>query len=601
VILQALKEYYDRKVADRESGIPPHGWFQGKIDFVIVLNRKGEFDSLHCEQKTKDGKTVSDPRLLPYIGKQALKHSNSGQDANLLWDNATFVLGLGKKGKTKLSSFITTTRQKLGDTNDPAVRAVLRFLESGQRSPSAFAPVLKHKEYGEEIAKGRAILTFRIKGDTNLFAFERPTIKARVSTGLEELGKKGTCLVTGEENQPIELCHLVIKNLYGAAKDPNVVSFNEAAFRSFGKQQGANAPVGNAAADAYTKALNYLTRFESKQKLQLGDATTVFWSERDSPCSQKIESFFGTLPDDNPDKYVEAVESLFNSVKTGAFNENDSKDRFFVLGMTPFGPRIAIRFWIVDTVKGMSGKICAHFKDTEIVAPKREKEDWPRWLPLNALLAATANEAKYDNKKPNLVRFRKKYYDVKPNLEGDTMRALLGGLPYPQTLLQGATRRIRAEQEITYPRAALIKACLNRSIRFNNPEKQEELKVSLDPNNTNIGYRLGRLFAALERIQIEANRPRKLNATIRSRYYGAASSTPVAVFGTLMNRLNPHHLDKLPGWLKALRSKTLCEIVDAVDGRIAFPPHLTLEDQGRFAIGYYHQTQQFDTEQKKGN
>jgi CRISPR-associated protein Csd1 len=601
MILQALKEYYDRKAADPESGIAPRGWFQGRIDFAIVLTAEGDFRQLDCLQDVKDGRRLSHPCLLPYIGKQALKHTNSGKDANLLWDNATFVLGVGNKGNIKLTSFIAAIRKHLENIDDPAITSVLRFLENGQRDSIIFAPLIRHAQYGEEIRDGRVTLTFRLLNDSHPFVIQRPQIRASISEITEPSKHKGVCLVTGEASQPIELCHLVIKNLYGARKDPNLVSFNLPSFNSFGKDQSANSPVGKTAAFAYTTALNHLTARESKQKLQVGDATVVFWSAKDTDFEKQIPDFFSEPPKDDPDRGVRAVASLFNAVQSGAFVRDVETTKFFVLGMTPFGPRIAVRFWIVDTVSGMAGKIYAYFTDTEIVVPVREKGNWPQRLPLNALLAATANETKYDNKKPNLVRFRNKYYDVKPNLEGDTMRAILEGLPYPQTLLQGAIRRIRAEQEIPYPRVALIKACLNRSNRFHHSKREEVIKVSLDPNNTNIGYRLGRLFAALERIQIEANRGRKLNTTIRSRYYGAASSTPVTVFGTLMNKLNPHHLQKLPEGLRILRKKTLCQIVDGVDGRIAFPAHLVIEDQGRFAIGYYHQMQQFETEQKKGN
>ena len=594
MILQALKEYYDRKAADSKSGIAPWGWFEGHIDFAIVLNLDGTFAGLQTYFSMKDRRRILEPRLLPYIGKQARKHNNSGEDANLLWDNSTFVCGLGKNGPKKIKSFIAAIRQNLVGIDDPAIGVVLQFLENGQRDASGFSALTSDATHGEMIREGRATLTFRINADRDLFVFDRPMIKARISTGLARSELTGTCLVTGKPNEPIEENHVVIKNLYGAKKDPNVVSFNEAAYRSFGKERGDNAPVSMEAAFAYTTALNHLTKSD-RNKMHVGDATMVFWSEKETACSSEIKAFFGCAMQDNPDKYVPAVEALFKSVKTGAFTKDDSKIRFFVLGMTPFGPRIAVRFWIIETVKGMSGRICAHFNDTDIVQPKKSRVAEPRWLPLNALLAATANETKYDNKKSNLVPYRRKYYDVKPNLEGDTMRAILEGLPYPQTLLQSAIRRIRAEHEITYPRAALIKACLNRSTRSQNPNQQEEMQVSLDPNNTNIGYRLGRLFAVLERIQIEAHRGRKLNTTIRSRYYGAASSTPVVVFGTLMNKLNPHHLEKLPEGQKVFFKKTLCQIVDGVDAKISFPAQLPLADQGRFAIGYYHQMQKLFT------
>ena len=583
MILQALKEYYDRKAADPEGGIAPRGWFRGRIDFVVILNHEGKFERLDCEQTTKNGKRLSDSCLLPYIGKQALKHSNSGKDANLLWDNATFVLGLGKNGNTKLTSFIKTINERLGNLNDPAIKAVAKFLETGQRDSATFAPILQHPQYGEEIGEGRVSLTFQLLGDSHRFVFLRPEIKACVSEAMEPSEKKGTCLVTGTENQPIELCHLVIKNLYGARKDPNLISFNQSAFNSFGKDQSANAPVSKAVAFAYTTALNHLTERDSTQKLHVGDATAVFWSARDTELEKQVCDFFTEPPKDDPDRAVRAVASLFKAMETGAFAPDEGKTMFFVLGMAPFGPRIAVRFWIVDTVAGMAGRICQHFEDTRIVHGPRDKDT----LSLFRLLVSTATQGKSEN--------------IPPNLGGDLMRAILEGLPYPQTLLQAAIRRIRAEHDITYPRSAIIKACLNRSIRFNNPKREEELQVSLDLTNNNIGYRLGRLFAALERIQsrkFTQKGGKEPNSTIRDKYYGSASGTPVAVFGTLI-RLSKHHLASLENTGERINfEKLLCEIMGGIND---FPSHLQLDDQGRFAIGYYHQMQDFFSKKSGSN
>jgi CRISPR-associated protein Csd1 len=175
------------------------------------------------------------------------------------------------------------------------------------------------------------------------------------------------------------------------------------------------------------------------------------------------------------------------------------------------------------------------------------------------------------------------------------MRAILEGTPYPATLLQAAVRRNRAEQEVPYPRAALIKACLNRTLRFNNPKNEKEITMSIDPANTNIGYRLGRLFAVLERVQIRAATQKggkEPNSTIRDRYYGAASAIPVTVFGTLM-RLSKHHLAKLENVGERINFEKL--FGEIMDGFTDFPAHLDTADQGRFAIGYYHQMQDFYT------
>ena len=168
------------------------------------------------------------------------------------------------------------------------------------------------------------------------------------------------------------------------------------------------------------------------------------------------------------------------------------------------------------------------------------------------------------------------------------MRSILEDTPYPLTLLSSALVRIKAEREVSYPRAKLIKAFLNHN-------KERKLTVSLDKENTNVGYRLGRLFAVLEKIQEEANPG--INATIRDKFYASASSTPNAVFGNLM-RLKNHHLGKLSQGRSIYFEKLLGEVIAEIP---SFPAHLSLDEQGDFAIGYYHQRQDFFTKKEVAN
>jgi len=378
--------------------------------------------------------------------------------------------------------------------------------------------------------------------------------------------------VTGEKDT-VERLHPALKGVRGAnTSGANIVGFNLNAFRSFGRHQGENAPVGKQAAFAYTTALNFLLGKDSAQKLQVGDATTVFWTARASPLETQVADFFGEPKKDDPDRHTEAVRALYESVETGAFVTDSDQTPFYALGLAPNAARISVRFWHRGTVAEMAGRFRQHFEDIAIVHGPKEKQ----YLSLWRLLVSTAALGKSEN--------------IPPNLAGETMRAILEGLPYPQTLLQAAVRRNRAEQNVPYARAALIRACINRSTRSIDPQKEEELTVSLDLTNTNIGYRLGRLFAVLERIQERASPG--INATIRDRFYGAASGTPVTVFGNLM-RLKNHHLAKLENAGERINfERTLGEIM----GEIAdFPSHLSLGDQGRFAIGYYHQKQAFFT------
>ena len=352
------------------------------------------------------------------------------------------------------------------------------------------------------------------------------------------------------------------------------------AFESYGKEekQGENAPVSKQAAFAYTTALNHLLSKDSAQRIQVGDASTVFWASEGNPLEGSFASFWNEPPKDDPDANTPAVKALYRSIEQGSLNVSEDSARFFVLGLVAPNPaRISIRFWMTGTVKEFSERIVRHFSDIAIDHAPFE----PQYLSLSRLLRSTALLEESKN--------------IPPNLGGDTMRAILSGLPYPETLLLSALRRIRAERKVNYPRAALIKACINRKTRRANPAgdsaPEEELHVSLDLANTNVGYRLGRLFAALEKVQEEASPG--LNATIRDRFYGAASSTPVTVFSNLM-RLSKHHLAKIENRGRAVNlEKLIGEIADAIDGNQGFPNHLSISDQGRFAIGYYHQKQAF--------
>lgn len=418
-----------------------------------------------------------------------------------------------------------------------------------------------------EILETNPVMTFRLNGDLELVC-QRPAVRAV----LEDAGTEAqeiTCLIRGEPDG-FERLHTAIKGVWGAqTSGANIVSFNKDAFNSFGKEQGANAPVGKRAAFAYTTALNYLLSKESTQRIQVGDASTVFWSEKHTGLEDTFADLFDEPPKDDPAKQTRAIEALFKAPHTGVLSDDGGKTRFYVLGLAPNAARISVRFWQVGTVAEMSARIRQHFVDLEIIHASFEKT----YLSLFRLLVSTASQGKSEN--------------IPPNLAGELMRAILAGLPYPQTLLQAAVRRIRAEREVTYPRAALIKACLNRQARFS-PSNEKEIAVALDDSNTNPGYRIGRLFAALEKVQEEAVNP---GATIRDRFYGAASSTPVTVFANLM-KLKNHHLSKLEEGRKRYFEKLIGQIMSDIND---FPAHLSLADQGRFAIGYYHQRQAFFT------
>lgn len=566
MILQALCEYYERK-----PDLPRLGFETKAIPFVIEINSVGQLVQIEDTRSLEGKKKIARNFVVP----QGLKKS-SGVAANLLWGNAEYVLGICNEGDPKKVKERHTAFQAKLDTisaqTDTGLAAVRSFLKSPDRAR------LEANPHWQEILITKPDITFRLQGDPELIC-QRPAIREGLGTAnAQEI----TCLVSGEPdgisdaNGKPDGLHWSIQGVWGAqSSGANIVSFNKAAFNSFGKEQGANAPVGKRAAFAYTTALKHLLSKESTQRIQIGDTSTVFWSEIHTELEDSFADFLNEPSKDNPARRTRAIEALFKAPQTGAFSDEGGNTHFYVLGLAPNAARISIRFWQVGTVAEMSAQIRQYFEDTQIVHANYEKP----YLSLFRLLVSTASLGKSEN--------------IPPNLAGEFMRAILTGQPYPQTLLQAAVRRICAEQSkkdertgkpvqnVSYPRAALIKACINRSA------KKEELKVSLDESNTNRAYRLGRLFAALERVQERANP--NINTTIRERFYGAASGTPVTVFPTLL-KLKNHHIAKLNKGEAVNQEKLIGAILDGVN---EFPAQLNLQDQGRFAIGYYHQRQAF--------
>ena len=571
MILQALNAYYRRKQTDPDpkNRLPAFGLEAKEIPFVLEIDAEGRLVNL-VDTRSGEGKKK---RGQVFLVPQGVKRA-SNITANLLWDNAEYVLGVDTRGKPeRVAEQHAAYRARLGALtdeaqNDTGIRAVLAFLDGldlGRLATFAAWP---------DILAVNPVLTFRLHGDVDLVC-QRPAVVAATVTVTETEPDQptGICLVSGDQTA-IERLHPSIKGVWGAqSSGANIVSFNLDAFNSYGKAQGANAPLGKSAVFAYTTTLNHLLARDSRQRMQVGDTSTVFWAEE----PHQLEMLFGEVMRDDPSKGTGALSALYSAVQSGKFAVGDANTRFHVLGLAPNAARIAIRFWETATALELAQRIQGHFEDIRIV---HNADFEPEHLSLFRLLTGMALLNKADN--------------IPPNLGGEVMRAILEDRTYPAPMLNLAVQRCRAEQKPTYARAAAIKAYLNRVIRRANTNEREFLPM-LDPANLNPAYRLGRLFAVLEKIQEEASPG--LNATIRDRYYGAASSTPVSVFTTLL-RLKNHHLGKLNHGRAVQMEKLIGEIMQGLDD---FPRQLALPDQGRFALGYYHQRQNFFTKSETTN
>jgi len=575
LIIQALSEYYDRMASEKK--IAKSGWISVGLDFLLCIDIDGNIKNIEdLREKEATGKKFLSKILdLPNIGKQALKHTNSGKDANLLWDNASFVFGLGKQGDIRLQSMLDAINEWIGETNDPGINAIKLFFQKGLIDRNHFQSALEHMDYGEELRKGNAKLTFRVLGTENRMTFQSPFVsKALEDLNEHDLSKAptGTCMVTGISNVAIETTHPVIKGVWGAqSTGACIVSFNASAFESYGKTQSLNAPISKDIVSKYGKALNTLLG-STNQRMQIGDASTVFWSEKENDFEKDFSSFFKEPDKDDPEKNTYKIRSLLNSLQTGAYIKEENNSRFYLLGLSPNSARISVRFWSTGPIGKYAENISQYFNEFEIVKPPKEQEYYSIWR----VLVNIATQDKSEN--------------IPPILAGDFMRSIIEGTPYPSTLLQAALRRIKSDTEFRVKpvRAALIKAYLNRYYRFYPDQKVKEIFMSLDISQLSIGYQLGRLFAVLEKIQETANPG--LNTTIRERYYGAACATPVSVYPILL-KLKNHHLAKLDQKGRVVYYEKL---LGEVMGKLSdFPSNLDLHEQGRFAIGYYHQRQAF--------
>ena len=600
MILQALTKYYERMIQEQVPDLEPEGFKRVAIPFTLVLKKDGSIAGID-DNRTDAGKRK---QIRPFIVPKVFDGSRTSDiESNLLSDKASYVFGVSpKEGKAKRlknqrEKFLSTISDYFPDENaDDGVRAVVKFLKHHADS------IQEYKAW-EEIQSKDPNLAFRLEGEQTLICNRDAVKEAIANKNKTVTSEKGLCLVTGKIDNLTRLEN-PIKGLRGSGKaESHLVSFNESAYWSYGKERGANAPISKFASSAYVTAINFMQREGARQWIKVGDATTVFWAEKKHEIEDWFTDIFGEPAKGESEQDNEAIKALFKSPETGATPALDDNTRFYVLGLSPNASRIAVRFWYAETVADVERNIRQYFDDTNITHADYEMPH----CSLNGLLAATAVETK-DPKKTNRVYFRGKYYDVTPNLAGDFMKAILTSTPYPQTLLSAVITRAKAEQSkkdpktgksiqnVSYPRAALIKAILYREARYRN-SNIKEVGMSLDTSNTNPGYLLGRLFAVLEKVQIEsAGGEGKINATIRDRFYGSASSTPVTVFARLI-RLKNHHLAKLDNY-KSYYEKLIGGITDKLLPDNAFPSHLSLDDQVRFAVGYYHQRQDFFTKKE---
>lgn len=590
-ILQALDSYYDRMAARGEAEAP--GFSREKISFCIVLDVDGSVVEIRDLREAR-GKTLAPVlREVPAAVKRT-----AGILPNRLWDKTSYVLGrtagAGRRTAEEHAAFKALHADLLQGTDDEGLRALARFLDSWD--PARFDAAPFHAEMLD------ANVVFRLNGE-RLFLHEREAARRLLARGGAE-GEAGVfCLVTGRLGAARRL-HPTIKGVQGAqSSGAALVSFNLDAFTSYGKEQGANAPTSEEAAFRYGAALNRMLDRGSANRLRrgIGDATIVFWADIsaavDEAAARAAEGAFALFAEppetaqsaegDEAQAAREAgakIRDALEKVAAGRpVEELDlglvSGTRFHVLGLAPNAARLSVRYWLSDSIEAFAARLAAHRSDLRI---EPEPRRWSVATPaVRRLLAeTTALQGKFEN--------------VPPLIAGEVMRAVLAGTRYPRTWLAATIARLRAgDDPSTGWHAAAIRAVLARDRRLRRDDDfrkhETEVPVSLARDNPDEAYQLGRLFAALETAQRMALG--RVNATIRDRYFGAASATPASVFPLLLRGAQNHTAKLRKERRDVFIEREIGEIVDRLPG--AFPRALKLEAQGRFVIGYYHQRQSF--------
>ncbi len=560
MILQELVALYDRLASNGEADLPTQGWSREQVSFALVIDDRGALVAVEDLRDTRDGTPRPARMTVPAHPKRSI-----AVEPAFLCDNSSYLLGADGKGKPERALQCLRAARELHKQaselvpNSPELRAVSEFLDSWN---PANAETL---EYAKEITGGGNIV-FRISGRHAFVHEDQAAVGAWKQLQREDSGDADAmvCLVTGKAAPPARL-HPSIKGVKGGqATGTSIVSFNKEAFASYGKIQGLNSPVSELAAFKYVTALNRLLAGR-ENRLTIGDATTVFWAER----STQFENVFNLILGGG-DSGAEEIRVALERMRAGKpLAEIDPGIRFFVLGLTPNQSRLSVRFWLRDTVGHLSADLSDHLRDCSV--EKRYSSE-PDVVSLWHLVTETGTR-RYGEKGKKPVRD-----DPSPTLLSALTEAVLTGVDYPAALLGAMVRRIRADGEVHYFRITGIRAVINRGRRKSN---KEELPMALDESLVSPGYQLGRLFAVLEKAQSDA--VPGINATIKDRYYGAASSTPGRVFPILI-RLTQHHVAKAE-WGRAT-DRIMAGVMDAVS---EFPATLNLEQQGLFALGYYHQ------------
>lgn len=548
MLLQRLKEYNDR--LNKLEPVPP--MYQKKpVPWLVELDLEGNllgFRSTSGEGKKAKGKEF----IVPHPGART-----SNVKPGLLVDKAEYVLGIYKDQNTvnRHRSFVEIIGDCAEATGEKAVTAVYKFLVSqGQGNLPIPVP--------EEI-KTNTIVGFTVNGQmpADLPSVQKfwsqKNITATVSSDHHDRGDQ--CIICGSYCSPVSPHPISIKPVPGGQSSGlAIISANKSAYESYGLENSLIAPTCRDCAEAYAKGANELLRKDKNTSLVVGPLVYIFWTKED--LDLPLLSLF-SQPRPDPVQ----VKNLLSTTSAGRHYDAADDNYFYAAALSASNARVVVRDWLQTKMGTLRQNLSHWFQMQHLVAENGEEGE-----PIGVYALAAS-----------LYRVGDTSRQLTPNVPKVILEVALKGGPLPNWLLYQAVKRNKAEQKVTRTRLALIKMVILS--KYN--EQKENYLVELDSNNVNPAYLCGRLLAELENIQRAAV---KSNITFVERFYATASSAPASVFGSQM-RLAQAHLAKLrkqkPGLYIVLQQR-----LEGIQSKLtAFPRVLKLEEQGLFALGYYHQ------------
>lgn len=577
MILQALVKYCEQLENDGEVG--KDGWSTAKVSYALTIDSEGHVRSVQSlmipEKKRNKETMVPSERGVPLQ-----KGRTCGKSPYFMCDNAKYLLGAWKESDNEEQNKIES--KKAREYFRASAEYHLSLLEHAEgdaaKSVSLF---FKGWDYdrdkntlgisAENLLSAKNLIFRSFETSEEQEMLKRKEI-AEIWDRYYNQDKSGNvkrCLVTGK-TASVARIHPLIKGVRDAqTSGAALVSFNAEAFESYGKNQGDNAPVSEYAANAYGKALNYLLGKEGLHRI-IGDTTIVYWAETgEEEYGGFLAEFLDETDTPEQDKLIDIMKAVSEG-KSCRYKEIDMKPdtKFYILGLSPNAARLSVRFFYQGTFGNMLHNIEMHYNRMKIIKPSYAKE---AFISINKVLNETVNKNASKKK-------------VQPMLVGGFMNAILNDTRYPESVYVNIMIRIRADKDVNYRRAAMLKAFLIK----NKPMLKGVIDfMELNENTDNLEYVLGRLFAVLEDIQYWANGD--LNTTIKDKFFISACATPASVFPRLL-KLSVSHMrvlkrDKTK--LYVIFDKQMTELINKIKND--FPKQLSLDEQGTFIIGYYHQ------------